>query len=445
MPLFNTSALKPGVSPKEVFAWVLFDAANSGYSTVVLTAVFNTYFVSTVCSEASWGTFLWSCAVGAANVLSIFLMPAVGRIADMTASKKKWLIAATLLCVVATCGLALSGPGTYVLSVAMLIVSYVGYNVGESLNSAFLPEISRPEAVGKVSGWGWSLGYIGGLVTLAICLAVVLAGQKAEASMDKLVAATNIITAAVFLVVATPVFIWLKERSEPQGSAGSLRECLRFNSDFAQSLVILKNHRDFAVLVVCGFFYQAGVATVITLAAVYASAVMGFGLTETLIMVLLVNITAAIGAFAFGYVQDKIGHKMALAVTLLLWIAMVVAASTQTRAMFWVAANLAGLAMGSSQSAGRALVAVLAPKEKLARFYGIWNMALWLSAVAGPVTYGAVTWITGNNQRLAIFVTGLFFVVGLISLLPVNVARGRMLAYEEETHADQTIRGLRNA
>ena len=432
MPLFQRSALKEGVSPREAFGWALFDAANSGYSTVVLTAVFNAYFVSKVCGDASWATFLWSCAVGAANALSMVLMPAIGRMADLTATKKKWLVAATMLCVSATALLALSGPGTYVLSVTMLILSYIGYNVGESLNSAFLPEISRPEALGKVSGWGWSLGYVGGLITLGLCLTVVTAGQAQGLGMDALVAATNIITASVFLVVSIPVFLWLKERAIPQvHSAAELKVAMTQDQDKGKTAETLMNFIDFRYLVVCGFFYQCGVATVITLAAVYASAVMGFGLTETLFMVLLVNITAALGAFGFGYVQDRIGHKFALALTLLLWIAMVATAAAQTSAVFWVAANLAGLAMGSSQSAGRALVAVFAPEKKLARFYGIWNMALWLSAVIGPITYGAVTWMTGNNQRLAIVVTGLFFVAGLIALIPVKVARGAALAQAE--------------
>ena len=328
MPLFQRSALKEGVSPREAFGWALFDAANSGYSTVVLTAVFNAYFVSKVCGDASWATFLWSCAVGAANALSMVLMPAIGRMADLTATKKKWLVAATMLCVSATALLALSGPGTYVLSVTMLILSYIGYNVGESLNSAFLPEISRPEALGKVSGWGWSLGYVGGLITLGLCLTVVTAGQAQGLGMDALVAATNIITASVFLVVSIPVFLWLKERAVPQvHSAAELKVAMTRDQDKGKTAETLMNFIDFRYLVVCGFFYQCGVATVITLAAVYASAVMGFGLTETLFMVLLVNITAALGAFGFGYVQDRIGHKSALALTLLLWIAMVATAS----------------------------------------------------------------------------------------------------------------------
>ena len=433
MRFFSKTALNEGVTVRECFSWALFDAANSGYSTVVLTAVFNAYFVSVICADADWATLAWSTTVACANALSMLVMPVVGRMADLKAHKKRWLAIATLVCVVATALLAYAGPGAYVWAAVMVVVSSVGFNVGETLNSAFLPEIARRESLGKVSGWGWSLGYVGGLITLGLCLAVVTAGQSQGLGMDSLVAATNIITAAVFLVVSLPVFMWLKERAVPQvHGIAQLKTAMAQDVDKGKTAETLMKFVDFRYLVVCGFFYQCGVATVITLAAVYASAVMGFGLTETLVMVLLVNITAAVGAFGFGYIQDRIGHKLALALTLLLWIAMVTtAASAQTSAVFWVAANLAGLAMGSSQSAGRALVAVFAPEKKLARFYGIWNMALWLSAVIGPVTYGAVTWMTGNNQRLAIVVTGLFFVAGLIALIPVKVARGAALAQAE--------------
>jgi UMF1 family MFS transporter len=159
---------------------------------------------------------------------------------------------------------------------------------------------------------------------------------------------------------------------------------------------------------------------------------MGFTMTETLTMVLLVNITAAIGAFGFGYLQDWMGHKRSLMLTLLVWVAMVVIACSATRAAtFWVAANLAGLAMGSSQSAGRAMVGLLAPKARSAEFYGLWNMALWVSAMVGPLTYGTVTWVTGNDQRLAIAVTGLFFVAAVFALMRLDLERGMRLADAE--------------
>lgn len=430
MRFFSRSALNPGVEPRECFYWALFDAANSGYSTVVLTAVFNAYFVSVICGGADWAAFGWSTAVAVGNALSMVLMPVIGRMADLKAAKKRWLAAATLLCVVATGLLAFSGPGAWLWASVMIVLSSLGYNVGETLNSAFLPEIARPEAVGKVSGWGWSLGYAGGLATLAVCLAMVLAGRSAGADESILVGASCIVTAAIFLVLAVPAVFLLKERSPAQAESLSFAQAWRdAMAELRETAGLLKDHIDFARLVVCGFLYQCGIATVITLAAVYASAVMGFGLVETLVLVLLVNITAAVGAFFFGYAQDQLGHKRALALTLLVWIAMVVcAAAAESAPLFWAAANLAGLAMGSSQSAGRAMVAVLAPAGRLAQFYSFWNMALWLSAIVGPMTYGAVTWMTGNNQRLAIAATGAFFVLGLAALALVNMERGRRAA-----------------
>ena len=151
---------------------------------------------------------------------------------------------------------------------------------------------------------------------------------------------------------------------------------------------------------------------------------MGFTPAETILLVLLVNITAAIGAFAFGYIEDRIGHKRALMATLLIWMAMVgVAYFAQTKALFWVAANLAGIAMGSSQSAGRALVGVLAPENERAAFYSFWNMALWMANIIGPMTYGSITWLSGNDQRLALLMTGGFFVLGFVLLIPMRLQK----------------------
>jgi len=156
---------------------------------------------------------------------------------------------------------------------------------------------------------------------------------------------------------------------------------------------------------------------------------MKFTTAQTMMLVLLVNITAAIGAFGFGYAQDAIGHKRALALTIAGWIVMIgLAAGTTSVVGFWIAANIAGLCMGSSQSAGRAMVGVFAPSHRLAEFYGLWNASLWLSAIIGPVTYGLVTWVTDNNHRLAMMITGLYFVGGLLVLARVNVERGRRAA-----------------
>ena len=422
MSLFSAQHLKAGVSGREVWSWAAFDFANSGYTTVVLTAVFNAYFVGVICGEASWATLLWTSIIAASNILAIVCMPLIGAATDLKANKKFWTVLMSLLCILGTVGLAFTGSGTVWLAVIMVIVSNFAYNIGETLNSAFLPEIADEKSMGKVSGWGWSFGYCGGLLTLGLSLAVVLFMQSKGAGAEDYVPYTMIITAAVFLVAALPLALWLKERAQPRTEAAFWTLVKQSQASLIETFKSLPQHKNFAWLVASGLSFQGGIAVVVTLAAVYADQAMGFTPDETILLVLLVNITAAIGAFAFGYVEDRIGHKNALIVTLLIWIAMVgVAYFAQTKPIFWIAANLAGIAMGSSQSAGRALVGVLAPPKDRAAFYSFWNMALWVANIIGPMTYGYITWLTDNDQRLALLCTGVFFVVGLILLLPMQL------------------------
>ena len=424
MPLFSPQHLKKDVAVREVWAWTAFDFANSGYTTVVLTAVFNAYFVGVICGNASWATLLWTSVIAASNILAIVCMPFIGAATDLKANKKFWTVLMSLLCIAGTVGLAFTGSGTVWLAVFMVIVSNFAYNIGETLNSAFLPEIADPQSMGKVSGWGWSFGYCGGLLTLGLSLWAVLAMQARGVSAEGYVPYTMAITAVVFFVAAMPLALWLKERAIPRTQANFWLLVKESQASLIAIFKSLPKHKNFAWLVASGLSFQGGIAVVVTLAAVYADQAMGFTPDETILLVLLVNITAAVGAFAFGYVEDRIGHKYALMVTLLIWIAMVaVAYFAQTKPIFWIAANLAGIAMGSSQSAGRALVGVLAPEKDRAAFYSFWNMALWVANIVGPMTYGLITWMTGNDQRLALLCTGMFFVVGLILLLPMRIQK----------------------
>jgi UMF1 family MFS transporter len=416
------SALNPGVARREVFAWAMYDFANSGYTTVVLTAVFNAYFVAVVAGNADWATFAWTATLSVSYAIVMVIGPLLGAWADAHAAKKRLLAISTLICIAGTAALAWTGPGAVAWAVVFIVVSNVAYSMGENLCAAFLPELSRPEALGKVSGWGWSLGYFGGILALAISLAWVMTAESRGSTSSLAVPGTMIITAAVFALAALPTFLFLKERAQPAIVPGARAAFARL-METARSA---RRYRDLLLVFACGVFYQAGVATVIALAAIYAEQVMGFKTADTIMLVLVVNVTAAIGAFGFGYAQDRIGKVVALRVTIVGWIAMtVIAYFARTPGLFWAAANLAGLCMGSSQSAGRALVAYLSPAGRSAEFFGLWGVAIRFAAILGPLTYGAVTWATGGNHRLAILLTGVFFVVSLLILAFVNERRGR--------------------
>jgi UMF1 family MFS transporter len=424
-----SAALNPGVRRREVFGWAMYDFANSGYTTVVLTAVFAAYFVGGVAGNAPWATFAWTAALSLSYAIVMLTMPTLGALADLRASKKRWLLVSTVGCVLATAGLALVGPGDVALAVLLLVLSNLFYSWGDSLIAAFLPELARPQAMGKVSGWGWSLGYVGGMLALGLSLGYVLWAQARGLPASQFVPVTMLITALVFAAAAVCTFTLLRERATPQPQAladSGLRASLgRLHATWRQA----RRYRDFMWLMGCAVAYQGGVAVAITLAAIYAEQVIGFAQQETMVLIFALNVAAALGAFTFGYGQDRLGHKRALAITLLGWIATcVIAALSTTKGMFWWAAAIAGLCMGSSQSAGRAMAGLLAPPAQRAEFYGLWAFATRLASIVGPLSYGAITWATGGNHRLAILSTTALFVAGLLLLWPVDMARGERAA-----------------
>ncbi len=428
MALFAPDALNPGVSRREVFGWAMYDFANSGYTTVVLTAVFNAYFVGVVADGADWGTLAWTLVLGLSNALVMLATPLIGAYADARAAKKLLLVATTVGCVLATAALAGVGRGDLVVAVVAIVISNFCYAIGEQLTAAFLPELARREALGRVSGWGWSLGYFGGMLTLGLSLGYVIWAQGQGLPATHFVPVTMLITAVIYAIASLATFALLKERAVPQpvatrGAVGQAWQRLR------RTWLEARRFEDFRWLLACAVFYQAGIAVVIALAAIYAEEVLGFKQTQTMMLIFLVNIASALGAFTFGYWQDRIGHRRALALTLWGWVLMtLLALAATTPEPFWVAAVIAGLCMGSSQSAGRALAGLFAPADRLAEFSGLWTFAVRAAAIVGPITYGLVTWATGGNHRLGIASTGLFFVAGLVLLRRIDVARGEAVA-----------------
>jgi UMF1 family MFS transporter len=432
MALFPQASLNEGVRKREVFGWAMYDFANSGYTTVVLTAVFNAYFVGVVANGADWATLAWTGALAFSSLVVMLTMPMIGAYADLRAAKKRLLVLSTLGCVLSTAVLAAAGRGDLFLAIVAVVLSNIFFAYGETLIAAFLPELARRDAMGRVSGWGWSFGYFGGMLTLGLSLAYVLAAQRRGEAATQFVPVTMLITAAVFAVASLATFALLKERARPQPADARAEGLTASLRRLGQTLHEARRYRDFAWLLACAVAYQAGIAVVVSLAAVYAEAVLGFKQAQTMMLVFLVNIASAIGAFGFGYWQDRIGHRRALAITLLGWIVMtVLAALATTPTLFWVAAVIAGLCMGSSQSAGRAMAGLLAPESRRAEFYGLWTFAVRLSAIVGPLTYGLVTWLTAGNHRLAIMATGLFFIVGLWLLRHVDMARGEQAAAQD--------------
>ncbi|MCB5362536.1 MFS transporter [Pusillimonas sp. CC-YST705] len=418
-------ALRPGVTRRELWAWAMYDFANSGYTTVVLTAVFNTYFVSVIAGGQAWATLVLTAALSVSYLSAMLTLPTLGARADARAGKRRLLFTSTLGCVLLTALLAIVEPGQVWLALVLLAASNYCYCVGEASVAAFLPELARPEAMGRVSGWGWGWGYFGGMLALGVALFIVAQQSARGVEAAAYVPLAMLTTAAIFALAAVPSFLWLRERS-PATRRDTQPWLRRLRAAWQETGQYFP---DFQLLLICAACYHAGIAVVVTLAAVYANQVMGFSMAQTMLMVFTVNIAAAVGALLFGFLQDRVGHRPALSYTLLGWMIMVVVAYLAvTDWVFWLAATLAGLCMGTSQSAGRAMAGALAPANRLAEFFALWAFAVQLASVVGPLCYGGVTWLTSGNQRLALLVTGLFFLAGWLVLRKVDFARGRQAA-----------------
>jgi len=382
-----------------------------------------------VAAGAPWATLAWTTTQAIASLAIMLTAASVGAYADRHGAKKKLLAVTTAGCVAATAALFWVGPGDVLLAMALVVISSSFFGSSENIIAAFLPELAGEEDLGKVSGWGWSWGYLGGMACLGLCLAWIVAAKGRGEGAASFVPVTMLITAAFFAVASAPTFLLLRERVVARPVAEARAELTALAQVLVRAAREASRFPDMARFMVCLLFYQSGVFAAIALAAIYAQEAIGFTAEDNIKLFFVVNGTAAVGAFAFGYVQDRLGHVRTIALTLAGWLLMTaIALSSDSREQFWVAANIAGLCLGSSQSAARALVGLFAPRRRRAEFFGLWGLAMKLAAIAGPMTYGMTTWLSGGNHRLALGVTGLYFVAGLFLLLGIDERRGREAA-----------------
>ena len=417
----------------ERFAWSMYDFANSGYTTVVLTSVFNAYFVAVVAGGAAISsgaaTFLWTATVATGNAIVLFSGPVIGAIADHHAWKKRFLLITTIGCILTTGLLGFVGDGDFVAGAILLILSLVMFASGENLIAAFLPEIAPANQMGRLSGYGWGLGYAGGLVTLGCCLTYITWAQNQGQNPTQYIPVTLWITAVIFAFAALPTFLLLRERAIPKATPPGKSYLAEGLVRVRTTLRAARRFKDLFRFLITLVVYQAGVSTVIVVAAIYAQEVLEFSSDELIFLIMIVNVTAAVGAFAIGHLQDKVGSTRALTLALSIWvIAVVLVLVADSRGDIWLAANLIGLAMGSSQSAGRALMGQFTPVGQAGEFFGLWGLASRCAAIIGPLTYGATSMLSGGNQRIALFSTLGFFLLGLLLLATVDEARGRHAA-----------------
>ncbi len=408
----------PPVRRREIFGWCCFDFANSAFTTIIITVVYPIYFQQVVAGGHPHAESWLGRTLGVSQVVVLLLAPLIGAIADVRARKKRFLIVTAFTCALATLGLFWVRSGDVAAAILLLGLANVAFATSENLCAAFLPEISTPANVGRISGYGWSFGYCGGLVSLVLALVVIRSGEGR-------VPFTFLLTGAFFLVMCLPTILLLRERAVPRPRAPGQGYAALAWGQLAQMRRELPAHRTLLWFFAAMTVYLSGLMAVIGFAGLYATNVVGMTQAEIIQLFIVLQIAGVAGAFGFGSLQDRVGSKPALVVALLLWVVVCGwAAVCRTAFEFFLIGVIAGVAMGSLQSAGRAVVATLTPPGRAGEFFGYWGFSGRLAGVLGPILFGEVVKLAG--YRTAIVVIGALFLIGLVMLLPLSLRRPAM-------------------
>ena len=392
-----------------VFVWTLFDFANTSFSIIVVTFLYAVYFKKTVAGNQAIGDLYWSISTSIAMIITAFVSPVLGAIADYSAGKKRFLLFFTLLCILGTASLYFIGPGQIFWGIFLFVFANVGFEAGLVFYDAFLPEITTPKNYGRVSGYGFGMGYFGSLATLAIVYPFIETSMLRE---------TFPIAALFFLIFSLPLFFFLKDNRKKVQQTKSFAS-IGFERVWS-TLTHLKYYKNLAIFLISYFFYIEGVNTVIFFSGNYASTTLGYTEMELLVFFIVVQTTAIAGSVLLGIVADKIGQKKTIVISLFMWLVTVALAYfIYDKTGFYIVGLIAGAAMGSCQSTSRSLMSKLTPPEKKTEFFGFYSFFGKSSAVVGPLVFGLVSYLSGD-QRLAIISIAFFFIVGLLILTKVK-------------------------
>jgi UMF1 family MFS transporter len=413
--------------PRTIFSWCLFDWANSAFTTLVVTFVYSTYFTQAIAPDPVTGTAQWSRAVALSAVLVGLLSPVLGAAADRGNRRKRYLAVTTLMGVGASAALAFVEPGmphAVMLALAIFVVGNVGFELGMVFYNSFLPAIASPERIGRVSGYGWGLGYVGGLLCLVLALVGLVQPETPWFGISKEhgfnIRATNLLVAGWFGVFSLPLFWFVAERPVPGKHfdvAGTLEE-------LRQTLRHLRRYQEVAKFLIAHLVYNDGLITVFAFGGIYAAGTFHMTFSEVILFGIVLNVVAGLGALAFGFVDDRIGGKKTVLLSLAaLGVAAGLGVWAPSKGWLWVAGILIGIFAGPNQAASRSLMGRFAPTEHRSEFFGFFQLSGKITSFLGPVALGAAAQ-AADSQRAGMATVIGFFVAGGLLLLWVNERQG---------------------
>jgi len=408
-------------STRGLIAWAMYDWANSAFTTIIITFVFATYFAKGIVGNEHLGASYWGYAMGLSGLSIAILAPIFGAIADIGGRRKPWIAGCTAVCVGATALLSFMMPDPAFILPALILVAIanIGFEMGVVFNNAMLPDIVSQQRLGRLSGWAWGLGYVGGLA----CLVVILTGFDLDSNAQ--VRATSLLVAIWFAVFSVPLFLWTPDQPSSGRSVGrAISEGLTL---LGRTLRDVREHRVIVRFLVAHMVYGDGLVTLFAMGGVFAQSTYGMTTTEVLQFAVIINVTAGLGAAAFGWIDDRIGSKTTILISLLALAAIGAAILTvDDKTTFLILGAALGIFFGPAQAASRSMMARLVPQGKETEMFGLYALSGKATTFLGPLTFGLAT-AAFDSARAGMATILVFFLAGavLLSTVPATKHAGR--------------------
>jgi UMF1 family MFS transporter len=405
----NIMTPKTPLNKKHIVSWTLFDFANSSYSAVIAAVVFPVYYATAIVgNETGFGDLWWGRAVSISMAIVALSSPFLGGIADYGGIRKRFLFIYTAMSIAAIASLSILKQGMIIEGFLLVVIANIGMEGGLVFYNSFLPRIAPREYQGRVSAWGFGVGYAGSIIALLLAIPLVRTSH-----FD----ATWFMVALLFAIFSAPAFLLLPGDSKRESLVSAGLRGFRYTMSNLKEIFKKREQRKFLIAYL---IYQDAVNTVIVFSSIFAATTLGFKPTELIILYLIVQATALLGSFAMAKPIDLWGPKRVVIISLLLWTSVaVIAFFIQTKTPFWFLASCAGLGLGSVQAATRAFYSQFIPEGKEAEYFGIYSLVGKSSAIAGPLLFGYIS-TTFGSQRPAILAIAALFLLGLIILRTVK-------------------------
>jgi MFS transporter, UMF1 family len=399
----------------QILIWTLFDLGSNAFIMLILTVVYPVYFTTVLAADRADADFLWGAAFSISMLIAAIISPILGAIADHSAGKKRFLLYFTLLCILSSALLFFVGEHRLALGFILLIFANIGFEAGLVFYDSFLPEITTERSYGRVSGYGFAMGYVGSLLAVLLAYPLLSDGFTPENYIN--IRLSFILSSVIFFIFALPLFFFLRDsKKEVTRSASYL------SIGIDRVLTTIRNarrYRNIGKFLISYFIYFDAINTVVIFASIYATVTLQFTVTEILLFFIIIQTTAIAGSLGFGILADSIGRKHTISITLIIWIGVVIGAFlSEDKFAFFVIGLIAGLALGSCQASSRSLMSTILPFHKRTEFFGFYSFFGKASAIIGPALFGLLSSLF--NQRWAILSVGFFFLLGLILLQRVK-------------------------